>query len=54
LLVDTFWPGTLSRYAGIQAETVAAALLALCLDQARHGVFRHHNKALVSLASTGP
>ncbi|MEQ8264170.1 NAD-dependent epimerase/dehydratase family protein [Pseudohaliea sp.] len=43
-------PGPLSRYAGIPAATVAAAMLALC-GQGGEGTTIHHNAELRRLAS---
>ena len=45
-----FMLGSLGRYAGIEAATVATALLALGEDRTRTGVFRHTNRALSGVA----
>ena len=46
-----FLPGPLSRYAGIDAEVVASALLSLSQDQDRQGVFRYENADLLAAGS---
>lgn len=47
-ILSKLMPGPLSRYAGIEAQVVARALLALS-KQSVAGVFRHENRALRAL-----
>ncbi|MEE4279421.1 MAG: oxidoreductase [Halieaceae bacterium] len=49
-LARKFLLGPLDRYAGIAAEHVAKALLELCSDSTRSGVFRHGNRDLQALS----
>jgi uncharacterized protein YbjT (DUF2867 family) len=48
-VIDPFLLGPLNRYAGISAQTVAAALLALS-EQSRAGVYRHQNRDMAQAA----
>jgi uncharacterized protein YbjT (DUF2867 family) len=42
--------GSLDRYAGIKAATVASAMAAL-VERREPGIFRHHNREITALAS---
>jgi len=49
-LARRFMPGRLRRYAGIEAATLARALLRLAEAGGEAGVFRHDNRSLEALA----